>query len=111
MRPKSLQCTAHPLWTLSDNSRWHVYDTITQLIYGVPVGMVEKGRDIDRLISEWHHMFRLGGLMATLPWLIQPIITNRCLKPFFMPSKRHGSGSGHIMTVSETSRRPIVTRS
>lgn len=73
---------------------------MTQLIYGVPVGMVEMGREVDRLISEWHYILTLGGLMATLPWLINPIVTNRFLKPFLMPSKRHGTGSGHIMKVS-----------
>ena len=62
--------------------------------------MVEKGHDVDRLIGEWHRVFTLGGLVATLPWLIRPIIMNRYLKIFLMPSKRHGTGSGHIMLVS-----------
>ena len=92
--------TTHFQEACSDNSRWYVYDTITQLIYGVPAGMVENGRDVDHLIKEWHHIFTLGGLIATLPWLINPIITSRYLKPFLMPSKRHGTGSGHVMTVS-----------
>ena len=87
----------------ADNPRWHVYDTITQLIYGVPVGMVENGRDIDGLISEWHRTFTLAGLVATLPWLLGPIITNRYLKSFLMPSKGHRTGSGHVMTVGAMS--------
>lgn len=66
--------------------------------------MVEEGRDVDRLISEWHRVFTLGGLIATLPWLINPIIRNRYLKTFLMPSKGHNTGSGHIMSVSEVFR-------
>ena len=80
-------------------SRWHVYDTITQLIYGKPVGMVEKGEDVNGLIKHWHHVFTLGGLVGTLPWLIHPIITNNWLKRFLMPNKSHHSGAGHIMNV------------
>ena len=76
---------------------------MTQVIYGVPVGMVDKGRDVDRLISEWHRVFTLGGLLATLPWLVGPLINNRYLKPFLMPSKWHGHGIGHIMRVGENS--------
>lgn len=72
---------------------------MTQVIYGVPVGMVDKGRDVDRLISEWHRVFTLGGLIATLPWLVVPIINNRYLKPFLMPYKWHGHGTGHIIRV------------
>lgn len=72
--------------------------------------MVEKGHDVDRLINEWHRVFTLGALVATLPWLLNPIITNRFLKPFLMPSKRHGTGSGHVMAVSgDFSDRPIGT--
>lgn len=63
--------------------------------------MVEEGRDVDRLISEWHHVFTLGGLVATLPWLVNPIIRNRYFKTFFMPSKGHSTGSGHVMSVGE----------
>ena len=77
---------------------------MTQVIYGVPVGMVDKGRDVDRLISEWHRVFTLGGLIATLPWLVVPIINNRYLKPFLMPSKWHGHGTGHIMRVGRDPR-------
>lgn len=82
--------------------RWHVYDTVTQLIYGEPTGMVEAGRDVDGLINEWHSVFTLGGLVATLPWLVHPIISNRLFKPFFMPRKSHSRGSGHVMSVSAT---------
>lgn len=85
--------------------RWYIYDTITQLIYGTPAGMVESGSDVDHLIGEWHRAFTLGGLVATLPWLMDPIITNRYLKPFLMPSKRHDIGSGHIMRVGVQSWR------
>lgn len=76
---------------------------MTHLIYGKSVGMVERGCDVDGLISEWHHVFTLGGLVATLPWLIHPIITNPWLKRFLMPSKLHSTGSGHIMSVSQAS--------
>ena len=65
--------------------------------------MVENGRDIDGLISEWHRTFTLAGLVATLPWLIGPIITNRYLKSFLMPSKGHRTRSGHVMTVGAKS--------
>ena len=80
--------------------RWHVYDTITRLIYGRPVGMILQGRDVDDLITKWHDIFTLGGLVATLPWLIHPIISAPWLRNFLMPRKGHSFGSGYIMSVS-----------
>ena len=104
----AVTCTIHwrdpPFRMCSDASRWHIYDTMTRVIYGVPVGMVDKGRDVDRLIGEWHRVFTLGGLIATLPWLLGPIINYIYLKPFLMPSEWHGHGTGHIMRVGGNSR-------
>ena len=85
---------------LLTSDRWHVYDTITNLIYGKPVGMVETGSDVNDLIKEWHRMFPMGRLLASLLWLIHLILSNSILRPLLMPSKAHGVGSGHIMLVS-----------
>ena len=82
---------------LADWARFYVYDTITQLIYGHPAGMVQQGQDVGGLIQAWHDMFRLGGLVATLPWLVHPIV-----KRFFMPQKGDMRGSGKIMSKHET---------
>lgn len=82
---------------LSEWTRWYVYDTITHLIYGHPVGFVEKGADVDNLIGSWHNMFLLGGLVSTLPWLVHPLITSWPLKKFIMPHKGLPYGSGAIM--------------
>ena len=87
----------------ANHYRWHVYDTLIHLIYGESVGMVQSGCDVDGLISEWHHEFTLGGLVATLPWLVRPIITNPWLKRFLMPTKGNSTGSGHIMSVRDDS--------
>ncbi|KAL9097015.1 MAG: hypothetical protein Q9165_000979 [Trypethelium subeluteriae] len=84
---------------MAEWARWHVYDTITHLIYGKPVGMTIEGRDIDELVAQWHKVFTLGGLVVTLPWLIHPIISVKWLG--LMPSKSHKFGSGHIMNVHE----------
>ena len=62
--------------------------------------MVEKGSDVDGLIREWHRMFPWGGLLASLPWLINPILLNNLLKRYLMPSKMQNIGTGHIMSVS-----------
>lgn len=62
--------------------------------------MVEEGRDVENLIKSWHDMFRLGGLVATLPWLIHPVISNSLLKKYLMPQKGQKHGAGHIMSVS-----------
>lgn len=61
--------------------------------------MVEEGRDVNELILQWHNIFTLGGLVATLPWLIHPIISNSLLRGILMPHKGHATGSGHIMAV------------
>ncbi|KAL8956243.1 MAG: hypothetical protein Q9193_006180 [Seirophora villosa] len=71
------------------------------MTYGEATGMVEQGRDVNGMISEWHRVFTLGGLVATLPWLINPLIHHPLLKRFLMPSKQHDWGSGHIMLVRE----------
>ncbi len=63
--------------------------------------MVEAGDDVENLIKPWHDMFRLAGLVATLPWLIHPLISTYPFKEYFMPRKGHRSGSGHIMSVSD----------
>ena len=62
--------------------------------------MVKSGQDVDHLIKSWHDMFRLGGLVATLPWLVHPIISFPLLRQYLMPQPGHKSGSGHIMSVS-----------
>ena len=87
--------------------RYYVYDSITHLIYGKTAGMVEAGYDVENLIKSWHDMFRLGGLVATLPWLIHPLINAYPFNKYLMPQKGHRSGSGHIMSVSA---RPVQTR-
>ncbi|KAL8901482.1 MAG: hypothetical protein Q9207_005180 [Kuettlingeria erythrocarpa] len=83
--------------TNADACRWYVYDTITHLIYGHPFGLVEKGADVEGLIKSWHDMFFLGGLVATLPWIIHPLITTWPLKKYLMPQKGQSYGSGAIM--------------
>ena len=93
--------------------RYYVYDSITHLIYGKTAGMVEAGHDVENLIKSWHEMFRLGGLVATLPWLIHPLINAYPFNKYLMPQKGHRSGSGHIMSVSARSvqtRRSIWRR-
>ena len=72
--------------------------------------MVEQERDVDGLISQWHSVFTLGGLVATLPWLIHPIISSPLFKKRFMPNKYHTTGSGHIMTVSFLTPRFLAQR-
>ncbi|KAL8974487.1 MAG: hypothetical protein Q9197_001277 [Variospora fuerteventurae] len=86
---------------LANYIRWHIYDTVTKMIYGEATGMVEQGCEVNGLISEWHRAFTLGGLVATLPWLINPLIHHPFFKRFLMPSKRQDWGSGHIMRSHE----------
>lgn len=69
------------------------------MVYGEATGMVERSREVNGLISEWHRTITLGGLVASLPWLIIPLIHHPLLKRFLMPSKRQDWGSGHIMLV------------
>ncbi|KAI4129722.1 MAG: hypothetical protein LQ338_002106 [Usnochroma carphineum] len=77
--------------------------------------MVQQGREVDGLISEWHRVFTLGGLVATLPWLINPLIHNAILKRYLMPSKRQAWASGHVMSVhgrkfEDRLRKPDLAR-
>lgn len=64
-------------------------------------GMVASESDVRGLISNWHRMFKLGGLVGTLPWLVHPIINAPVLRRYFMPQKGQASGSGYIMSVHE----------
>ena len=84
---------------MADATRWYIYDTVTHLIYGEPAGFVAQEKDVNALIESWHDMFRLGGLVATLPWLIHPLITSWPLKRYLMPHKGQSRGSGAIMSV------------
>ena len=67
------------------------------MIYGRSVGFVEKEKDVEDLIKSWHDMFLLGGLVATMPWLVHPLITSWPLKKFLMPRKGLSHGSGSVM--------------
>ena len=94
----------------ADSNRWYVYDAVTHLIYGEPAGFVDQEQDVDGLIEAWHDMFRLGGLVATLPWLIHPLITSWPLKRYIMPHKGQDSGSGSIMSVCGDPDQTILFR-
>ena len=45
-------------------------------------------------------MAPLAGLVATLPWLMNPILKNPLWKRYMMPKAGDNSGTGRIMSAS-----------
>lgn len=74
------------------------------MAFGEAIGFVREGRDVGGLIQAFHEMAPLAGLVAALPWLMNPILKNSLLGRFFMPKAGDGTGTGKIMLVSRESR-------
>ena len=79
--------------------RWFLNDTVTHLTFGEPTGCVQAECDVDGLIEALHSMFVMTGLVAALPWLVEPFIKNPLLKRYLLPRPGNKSGSGKIMKV------------
>ena len=80
-------------------AQWFVYDLVTQLGFGKAVGFVKEGKDVGGLIQSFHDMAPMAGLVAALPWLMNPILKNPLFKRFMMPKAGDSSGTGKIMKV------------
>ncbi|TAQ85503.1 hypothetical protein B7494_g6168 [Chlorociboria aeruginascens] len=78
-------------------AQWFVYDLVTHLAFGAPLGFVRESRDIGGLIQHFHDMSPLAGFIAALPWLANPILKNPISKMFFIPRPGDNSGTGQIM--------------
>ena len=64
------------------------------------MGCVESGCDVDGVIASLHGQTRFAGLMASLPWLVNPIVKHRVLKNVLLPHKGDKTGTGKLMAVS-----------
>ena len=74
-------------------------DSVTHLTFGEPTGFVQAETDVDGLIEALHSMFVMTGLVAALPWLVEPIIKHPLLKKYLLPRPGNKSGSGKIIKV------------
>ncbi|RAK91925.1 cytochrome P450 monooxygenase [Aspergillus costaricaensis CBS 115574] len=88
--------TGDPL-DFAEYAQWFVYDLVTQLAFGSPVGFVRETRDIGGLIHHFHDMAPLAGFIAALPWLANPIFQNPLFKKYLMPKPGDSTGTGQIM--------------
>jgi hypothetical protein len=70
------------------------------LAFGKEIGFIREGRDVENLIKAFHDMAIFAGLVAMLPWLMNPLLKNPITKRYLMPKPGHNSGSGKIMLVS-----------
>ena len=74
------------------------------MAFGEAIGFVRNGCDIGGLIQAFHNMAPLAGLVAALPWLMNPILKNPVLGKFLMPKAGDRSGTGKIMMVIKASK-------
>ena len=81
-------------------ARYFMYDVISQFIYGTSVGFLRDGIDVGGLISAWQYLFNIGGMMASMPWLIRPTLFNAFSKKVLLPHTAHGKQLNKIHTVS-----------
>ena len=63
---------------------------------------VREGKDVGGLIQSFHDMAPMAGLVAALPWLMNPILKNPIFKHFMMPRAGDRTGTGKIMKVSSS---------
>ena len=80
-------------------AQWFVYDMVSHLGFGSAIGFVREGRDVGGLIQAFHDMAPLAGLVAAIPWVVNPILKNPLLKPWLMPKAGDNTGTGKIMKV------------
>ncbi|MCJ1407333.1 hypothetical protein MMC19_001404 [Ptychographa xylographoides] len=77
--------------------RMNLYDMVTQLTFSDLIGFVKHGQDVDGFIAGIYSMSWFAGLIATLPWLMNPLIHNNLTKRFFLPRSGDKSGTGQVM--------------
>lgn len=80
-------------------ARWFVYDLVTELSFGAPIGFIKHEKDVGGLIQSFHNMAPMAGFVAALPWLMNPILKNPLFKRFLMPRAGDNTGTGTIMKV------------
>ena len=61
---------------------------------------MENGCDVDGVIASLHGQALFAGLIASLPWLVNPFVKHRLLKTFLLPHKGDKTGTGKLMAVS-----------
>ena len=86
-------------------AQWFVYDLVSHLSFGSAIGFVKEGKDIGGLIEAFHSMAPLAGLVAAIPWVVNPILKNPLLKRWLMPKAGDNTGTGRIMKVVNCSLR------
>ena len=80
------------------------------MAFGEAIGFVRNGCDVGGLIQAFHDMAPMGGLVAALPWLMNPILKNPVLGKFLMPKAGDRSGTGKIMMVIKPSKAGSVDK-
>lgn len=74
------------------------------MAFGEAIGFVRNGCDVGGLIQAFHDMAPLAGLVAALPWLMNPVLKNSILGKLLMPKAGDRSGTGKIMMVIRASK-------
>ncbi|MCJ1391461.1 hypothetical protein MMC18_004325 [Xylographa bjoerkii] len=77
--------------------RWMLFDTITQVTFSNLIGFIKHGQDVNGFISSIYGMSYFAGLIATLPWLMRPLLQHPYLKRFLLPHEGDGSGTARVM--------------
>lgn len=92
-------------------SKWFMYDVVTDVTFGEPIGFVREGKDIGKLLQAFHELAPLAGLIAALPWLMNPLLKNDFFgRRFLMPKAGDSRGGGRIMEVSLTDLNPLFAK-
>lgn len=74
------------------------------MAFGEAIGFVRNGCDVGGLIQAFHDMAPMAGLVAALPWLMNPILKNPILGKLLIPKAGDRSGTGKIMMVIKASK-------
>ena len=80
--------------------RWYLYDTITDLLFGKPLGFVRQGADVDGLLATFRNTGWVIGLMALFPYILNPLFRLPTIGKYLLPSSGDSIGIGKVMKVA-----------
>ena len=58
---------------------WYAFDVIGELTYGSPIGFLESGSDVERIIGETHRFLIYAQVIGGAPWLDLLLLKNPIL--------------------------------
>ena len=79
--------------------KWYLPDATLDILFGKSVGPMKQRRDVHGLLEAVRHSAWFMALMATFPYLLDPILKCSGIRKYMLPHSGHRRGAGKVMTV------------